>query len=177
MRNWKLWSFVFIGAGVLAFFATPAQQVRAQGATTITAQDYVDIQLLVSNYSYTLDTAENDGYAYADLFTPDGKFGDKIVGREAIAKMVRDGHNNLGWKYVNNLITNVAIRVTPEGVIGRQYAVAIDVSAHPDVIYHTGHYEDVYTKTANGWRFKSRRFVNHSGPTTIPPAGLKAAGK
>ena len=174
MRHWKLWSTVLVGAGVLALSVVHAQQARAPQAMTITAQDYVDIQLLVSNYSFTLDTAENDGYAYADLFTPDGRFGDKIVRREAIAKMVRDGHNNSGWKYVNNLITNVAIRVTPEGIDGRQNAVAIDVSAHPDVIYHTGHYEDVYAKTAQGWRFKSRRFVNHSGSPTIPPAGLSA---
>ena len=170
MPNLKVLSTVFIGGGVLALAAVQAQQSRPVGATTLSAQDYVEIQQLVSDYSFALDTAGDNGYAYADLFTPDGKFGDKIVGREAIAKMVREGHNNSGWKYVNNLITNVSIRQTPEGVIGRQYAVAIDVSAHPDVIYHTGHYEDVYAKTAQGWRFKSRRFVNHSGSTTIPPA-------
>ena len=174
MRNWKALLAGLIGGGVLTLGAVHAQQTRTSGSTTLTAQDYVEIQQLVSNYSYALDTAENDGYAYADLFTADGRFGDKTVGREAIAKMVREGHNNSGWKFVNNLITNTSIRQTPEGVIGRQYAVAIDVSAHPDVIYHTGHYEDVYEKTPQGWRFKSRRFVNHSGSPTIPAAGLKS---
>ena len=174
MRNWKALVTGLIGGGVLTLAVVQAQQARTSGATALTAQDYIEIQQLVSNYSYALDTAENDGYAYADLFTPDGRFGDKTIGREAIAKMVREGHNNSGWKFVNNLITNVSIRQTPDGVIGRQYAVAIDVSAHPDVIYHTGHYEDAYEKTTQGWRFKSRRFVNHSGSPTIPAAGLKS---
>ena len=174
MRNWKAWSIGLMGAGLLAFSVVQAQQVKP---ATLTPQDYVDIQMLVANYSFALDTAEGDGKAYADLFTPDGRFGDKIVGREAIAKMVSDGHNKSGWKFVNNLITNTLIKVTPEGVIGRQYAVAIDVSSHPDQIYHTGHYEDVYAKTPEGWKFKSRKFVNHSMQAVIPPAGLKAEGK
>ena len=174
MRNWKTLLAGLVGGGVLTLAVVYAQQARTSESTPLSAQDYVEIEQLVANYSYALDTAENDGYAYADLFTPDGRFGDKTVGREAIAKMVREGHTNSGWKFVNNLITNVAIRQTPDGVIGRQYAVAIDISAHPDVIYHTGHYEDVYARTPQGWRFKSRRFVNHSGSPTIPAAGLKA---
>ena len=98
MRNWKVWSIGLLGAGVLAFSVVQAQQAKP---ATLTPQDYVDIQMLVANYSFALDTAEGDGKAYAELFTPDGRFGDKIVGREVIAKMVSDGHNKSGWKYVN----------------------------------------------------------------------------
>ena len=73
-----------------------------------------------------------------------------------------------------NLITNVAIQPAPEGATGKQYAVAIDTSKQPNVVYHTGHYQDVYVKTTAGWRFKSRTFVGHSAaasqPAQQPPA-------
>jgi hypothetical protein len=148
--------------------AAHAQQNNAK-PSTLAAQDILEIQQLVANYSYALDTAADNGYMYADLFTPDGAFG-RTVGRENIAKMVRDGHQNSGWGHIMNLITNVAIQPSPEGATGKQYAVAIDTSKEPNVVYHTGHYQDAYVKTASGWRFKSRTFVGHSAATASQPA-------
>ena len=45
-----------------------------------------------------------------------------------------------------------------------QYAQAIDYEpgGRAAALHHFGHYEDVYVRTPQGWRFKSRRFVNES---------------
>ena len=64
-----------IGAASLA----RAQQKVTGG--TLTAADYVEIQQLVARYSYAVDTHADNGYAYADLFTPDGVFGKTRVAR------------------------------------------------------------------------------------------------
>jgi hypothetical protein len=153
--------------------ATHAQQSNPK-SSTLAAQDILEIQQLVANYSYALDTGADNGYLYADLFTADGTFG-RTAGRENIAKMVRDGHQNSGWGHIMNLITNVAIQPSAEGATGKQYAVAIDTSKQPNVVYHTGHYQDVYVKTAAGWRFKSRTFVGHSAATASQPAQQQPA--
>jgi uncharacterized protein (TIGR02246 family) len=147
-------------------------QQNSTKPSALAAQDILEIQQLVANYSFALDTGADNGYMYADLFTPDGTFG-RTAGRENIAKMVRDGHQNSGWDHIMNLITNVAIQPSPEGATGKQYAVAIDTSKQPNVVYHTGHYQDVYVKTPAGWRFKSRTFTGHAGasqPAQSQPA-------
>ena len=59
---------------------------RSTGGT-LTAADYVEIQQLVARYAYAVDTHADNGYAYADLFAPDGVFGGKTQGREALAKL------------------------------------------------------------------------------------------
>ena len=38
----------------------------------LTALDYFQIQQLVASYARAIDTCSNNGYDYADLFTPDG---------------------------------------------------------------------------------------------------------
>ncbi len=52
--------------------------------------DYVQIQQLVTRYAYALDTGGNNGYDFADLFTPDGQFIDpNAKGREQLAAFGR----------------------------------------------------------------------------------------
>ena len=49
-------------------------------------------------------------------------------------------------------------------LVAGQYAQAIDYKpgGRAAALHHFGHYEDVYVRTPQGWRFKSRRFVNES---------------
>ena len=58
-------------AGMLALVITAA--LCAQTAT-LTPQDYIAIQQLVSKYAYAIDECTNRGYDYADLYVPDGTF-------------------------------------------------------------------------------------------------------
>jgi hypothetical protein len=142
---------------------------RTGGATAFTSDDYVEIQQLVARYTFALDTADNNGYTYADLFAADGSFND-TRGREALAALPRGPRR--GPLYVRNYGALAIVQPTPEGATGIQYAQAMDFEpgGRTGVLDHFGHYEDVYVRTPEGWRFKSRRFVNES------QAALKGSG-
>lgn len=141
----------------------PAVRVAAGGAGTsrLTAGDYVEIQQLVARYGFALDTGANNGYAYADLYTSDGAFG-TTKGREKLAELARGGKR--GPLHVRNYSSNAIIQPSAEGATGIQYAQAIDFEpgGRAGLLDHYGRYEDVYVKTPQGWRFKSRLFVNES---------------
>ncbi len=134
---------------------------RTGGTTAFTSEDYVEIQQLVARYAFALDTADNNGYTYADLFAADGTFND-TKGRDALAALPRGPRR--GPLYVRNYGAPAIIQPTPEGATGIQYAQAIDFEpgGQTGTLDHFGHYEDVYVRTPQGWRFKSRRFVNES---------------
>jgi hypothetical protein len=60
------------------------------------------------------------------------------------------------------------IEPSPEGAIGKSYLVYPGIEGIKGDPTHTGHvggYQDVYVKTPNGWRFKSRL---HVFPPQIP---------
>src|SRR5262245_47948203 len=100
-----------------------AWTASAQSTPTLTALDYFEIQQLVAKYARAIDTCSNNGYDYADLFTPDGYFapeqngkvGNKWQGRERLAEASGGGSRgckNVGWItqgvkhiYVNHIIT------------------------------------------------------------------------
>jgi hypothetical protein len=132
-----------------------------RAGTPYTSEDYVEIQQLVARYAFALDTADNNGYTYADLFAADGAFND-TKGRDALAALPRGPRR--GPLYVRNYGAPAVIQLTAEGATGIQYAQAIDFepNGRNGVLDHFGHYEDVYVRTPQGWRFKSRRFVNES---------------
>jgi len=46
-------------------------------------------------------------------------------------------------------------------VKGKEYLLVIDngENGKPSTIFLGGHYEETYEKTAEGWRFKTRRLV------------------
>ena len=153
--------------------------VLAQGrgaAPALTTQDYIDIQQLVSRYAFLIDTCAAGGYEFADLFTPDGEFsvsqewGDagarKTKGREALADAAggdgkggcKDPKTTMGYG-ISHISVNHVITPAPGGAVGKSYLLAIGVGGDPTTIERQGGYEDVYVKTANGWRFKSRVHV------------------
>ena len=51
----------------VALLAVPLQ-AWAQQASTLTPQDYIAIQQLVSKYAYAIDEYKNRGHDYADLY-------------------------------------------------------------------------------------------------------------
>ena len=63
---------------------------------------------------------------------------------------------------------------TPEGAAGKTYVTVIEFGdgKKPPVVEMGGHYEDVFVKTAAGWRFKTRTFIR-SQPGQ-PPAAAAA---
>lgn len=167
-------------APALALFAlaTIHTPQKASGAatkpTTLTALDYFEIQQLANRYAQAIDTCSNNGYDYADLFTADGRFidnfteeGYKVHGlvraksREQLAAVSGGGSRgckDVGWKDWSHLMINHVITPTPEGAKGRVYLVVIGEKG-PNHVQRFGGYEDIYVKTAQGWRIQSRTHV------------------
>ncbi len=139
----------------------------------LTALDYFQIQQLVASYARAIDTCSNNGYDYADLFTPDGFFAPsidgKIVatfqGREQLAEVSGGGANgckNVPWieEGVRHIYVNHVIAATEEGAAGTVDMLMIGLGRDPNRIEYDGYYEDVYARTPQGWRFQSR--VHHA---------------
>src|SRR5688572_4531634 len=139
----------------------------------LTALDYIEIQQLVAKYARAIDTCSNNGYDYADLFTPDGVFipsfggkpGNPIQGRERLAEGSGGGSRgckNVGWivQGVRHLYVNHIIAATAEGASGVVDMRMIGLGGDPNKIEYDGYYEDTYVRTARGWRFKQR--VHHA---------------
>jgi hypothetical protein len=160
---------------VLAAFALgtcAAAQAPAKTAAkpmTLTAMDYIEIEQLIAKYSRALDTCANNGYDYADLYTPDGVFaptingkpGARFEGRERLAEASGGGKlgcKNVGWiqQGIRHLYPNHVITATPTGAVGVVDMLMIGIGGDPNKIQYDGYYDDVYVKTPMGWRFKSR---------------------
>jgi len=145
----------------------------------LTAEDRFEIQELLHRYMFILDAGENhdNGYGYADLYTEDGTFGSRPPGREALASAAGrqpDGsYSEIHQRGAQNQIhMNVGEIIVPteDGAKGISYLLMIDGPANQ--IYWAGWYEDVYAKTPNGWRFKSR--VHVAGSKAGIPANAGA---
>jgi hypothetical protein len=186
-----------LGVGLVGLVALKAQQTRPAGPAgvmALTAMDYIQIRQLVNRYGFALDTGSRDGYDYADLFAPDGVFDSRsrgrVQGRDQLAALARGDRK--GPLHVNHYIMNHVIEPTADGAVGRQYLINI---SHDDNIPQVGpnpnqwdlvgqkrgsldtvggHYEDVYAKTPQGWRFRYRTLVpSRSGPDPAPTNTLK----
>ena len=175
-----------VGAAVVllacigAFSIVQAQQQKSDAKVpTLTAEDRLEIQELMNRYMFVLDSCpdHNNGYGYADLYTEDGQFGTG-KGREALAaaagrtpsggcKPIRHRGN------MNQIHMNVSpiIVAAPGGARGISYLMMIDGPTNE--IYWNGWYQDVYAKTAKGWRFKSRLHVG--GARAGLPSDLTSA--
>ena len=149
-------------ATLLAIPAGWALRAQTSKPATLTAADYLEIQQLVARYSYAVDMHGGDGSAYAALFTPDGVFGTQAKGTAQLAELAaKTNKERSGPAFARHFVTNVMIKPSPEGATGRSYLVALDISEarKPTTILHGGHYDDVYVKTSQGWRIKSRTYV------------------
>ena len=177
-----------LSVGLLTLGAVHAQQPRTSGSGSVmalTAMDHIQIKQLVNRYAFALDTGSRNGYDYADLFSADGVFDSnsrgRVQGRDQLAALARG--EKKGPLYVNHYIMNHIIEPTADGAVGRQYLINIShdqnipsVGPNPnqwDLVGQKrgsldtvgGHYEDVYTKTPEGWRFRYRKMVpSKSGP-------------
>jgi hypothetical protein len=135
--------------------------------STLTAMDYIEIQKLVSSYGHALDsgygTGEN-GEPYANLYTKDAAFAG-AAGHDQLMALARQQPR--GPEYVRHYLTNHVIEPTPDGVKGKEFLAVIDIGENgkPSTLFLGGHYEETYEKTADGWRFKTRRLITpRSGP-------------
>lgn len=150
-------------------------------------RDYLEIEQLVYEHGWALDSGENDGFAYADLYTADGTFTDTsqgpngrtYQGRENLAALARGAPR--GPFNVSHLVTNLIVTPTADGAIGRAYVGIFDPGGpdQPPGAGHGGFYDDVYLKTPQGWRFQKRTYYEGKWgepdvPLPPPVAGVRA---
>jgi hypothetical protein len=167
----------------LLAMAGPPAPVLAQGGSTapaaaasqLTPLDYIEIRQLVARYAYAVDTGADDGNVYAALFAPDGAFADRTGretrGREALAALAR--RNTRGPQSAFHFIVNHVIEPSPEGAVGKEFLLQLRIGEgeRPNGVFGGGQYNDVYVKTAEGWRFKRRQFIPSEGSPQQPGAG------
>ena len=180
MRTWQWLATVVLAAVVGA--ATTAlivsiPRVDAAAAPKLSALDYQDIAQLTNRYAYGIDTCGNNGYDYADVFTPDGEFIDRnsdpgfkaggrvlAKGREALATLIGGGSRGcktkLVWTDWSHIMSNLVVTPAATGATGRLYLLQMDIKG-PGTIERHGGYEDVYVKTPQGWRIRSRTHVRN----------------
>jgi hypothetical protein len=179
MFNLILSTFAIAGVVTLAFLAgraRPAERAE-EPRGELTALDYAQITQLINRYAYGIDTCADNGFDYANVFTPDGKFidnnsdagfaaGGRVLaqGREALAELVGGGsrgcETKLVWTDWSHLMLNHEITPSAEGAAGRIYLVQLGMNGPGSVTRHGG-YEDVYVRTPEGWRIKSRTHVRN----------------
>jgi hypothetical protein len=169
----------------VAVSAGARAQSQPAAARELTALDYFQIQQLVARYAHAIDTCSNNGYDYADLFTPDGAFIPSfegrqlapIQGRERLAEVSGGGSRgckNVPWieQGVRHIYTNHVITPTADGATGVVDMLMIGLGGDPNKIEYDGYYVDTYVRTPQGWRFKQR--VHHAllreGQRVTPPA-------
>ena len=139
-------------AAGLTLVPVNAQQQRS-ASQSLTDKDRAEIQALVTGYGRALGLCAADEYA-ALFASPDGYFASgprgKVVGRAKLVALVQsERHCNDGSeRRPRNVPANVAIEATADGATGRA------------VLGNAGHYEDVYVKSAQGWRFKGRTYIS-----------------
>ncbi len=172
---------------LVCFGSAPIHAQTASTAPALSARDYLEIDQLVYKYGWALDSGENDGFAYADLYTADGTFtgtnqgpnGRTYQGRDNLAALARGPQ--LGPLNIRHFATNVIVTPTPGGAVGRVYVGIFDPGkpGTPPGAGHGGFYDDVYAKTPEGWRFKKRTFYEGKWgepnvPTPPPVPGVHA---
>jgi 3-phenylpropionate/cinnamic acid dioxygenase small subunit len=129
-----------------------------------TADDYVQIEQLYTNYALAMDMSE--GERLAALFVEDGEFTNgRAAGRAAETRKPSTGREELrragqvGTRlglYFRHFTTNIVITPTAEGAKGSCYLLLFNAKTAPATLTETAIYDDTLVKTAQGWKFKKR---------------------
>ena len=102
------------------------QRPAAPVAAPLPALDYYELQQVYARFNHALDTAEDNGNAFANVFTADGIFvtgaGVRVQGRDQLAAFAReDADKRKGPTNVGHYVTNVAFDQTAAGARGHGY--------------------------------------------------------
>jgi len=136
----------------------------AQGAGTrsvpvLTAQDHVEITQLYARFNQGSDFRNAD--LWLSTFAEDGIFtlpnGKSIAGQDALSKWRAESfRGKQGDSKRRHIHGSINLAATEDGgAHGRAYWVVLDVSGKQPALASTGYVDDVFVKTAGGWRFKT----------------------
>ena len=143
----------------LALTAMAWAYARDRSGPTLSPQDYAEIQHLTARLNQGADTHNSD--MWVSLWTPDGVWtgtdGRAYVGHPGLAEYRRARRAELaGRTDIRHWTNSLVLAPTADGATGRLYYMMMNVSTSPPTAVSAGHYEDVFAKTADGWRIKRR---------------------
>jgi|TARA_B100001971_G_C18165275_1_gene523803 hypothetical protein len=128
------------------------------GDSQLTGQDYEQIKELYSRYNQGSDFRNAD--LFLSAFAEDAvmtRGGRDIVGMAALraerVERYAGQTGDVGRRHHNG---SFIITPTADGAKGRAYYILLDVTTRPPTMTASGYYEDVFTRTSDGWRIKHR---------------------
>ena len=139
-----------IAVGILVVASSSAAQ-----SSSLTADDYIEIQQLYAKYAHALDLGDAEGWA--NTFTSDGVFGE-TMGHDQL-KAFADGFMESFDGAARHWNTQIVITPTADGAHGSCYLLLVDTRSQPAGLTVAGIYQDNVVKTSHGWRFKERVFT------------------
>jgi len=142
------------------------KETRAASTGALTPQDYADIQQLYATYYQTIDSGDSE--AWAGTFTGDGTF-NNINGHDALVNMIKNG--TAKGTPLRHWQSNLLLTPTPGGATGKVYVIQFNIQEKPITAASYSRYDDTLTRTAQGWRFKSR--IRSTDTTLKPGPGAK----
>ncbi len=164
MRMSRALAIVGLTLAVTAAGVAVDGQPRTAASGRLSAEDWVEIYTLYGKYTHLIDNGAEKGHAYARLWTPDAVFefgGQKHQGHDALAVVAMYGIESPPIVRPAHHAFNIVIEPSPEGARGTAYLAIIVANkpGEPHTITTRGIYNDIFVKTAEGWRFKHRKFT------------------
>lgn len=150
-------SKVVVAAALAVTIGPLGHAQGSKGAPALSAADREEIRVLNAKYSLALGQCDPDHWPLV-FAAPDGFFASmgrgRVLGQHRLAEMNR----SYDCVYIDGKAQDhaptvavpykIELTATKEGAEGFAY-------------YNGGRYEDVYVKTKDGWRFKSRTVVGN----------------
>ena len=149
-------------AALLGMVLVGSGRTEAQNGGTamdLTPADHAEIRHILTSLNQGADF--NDSDLWVSQWTPDGSWtrpdGESFVGHDRLREYRRSTRVPGGGASSRRHWTNgVVLTPTADGATGRTYYMLLDISVSPPTVATAGHYEDVFVKTADGWRIKQR---------------------
>jgi hypothetical protein len=153
--------------GIVAGIGWIAAQERDGSAPSLSGQDHAEIMRLYGMYNQGSDFRDAD--LFVSAFADDAVFrtgpNQEVVGRAALLAQRAERHQGqTGDNGRRHLNTSWVITPTTNGAKGRAYWLLLDVSSGQPTPAASGYYDDVFVKTPNGWKIKSRILHRDGAP-------------
>ena len=160
--------------------APPPPAPRPTSSLGLSADDFVGIERLYADYGHTFDTGSENGYGWANLYTPDGVHVnvvnslEYIKGRDLLAAFAFGAYRvNGGFSSFNaaqaptktflslaHIQTSILLEPTPDGVAAKPYRLTGALGADNGVTLTPGGvYYDLLVRDAERWRFAASWYL------------------
>ena len=153
---WKVVAVTAVAAGLGLFVA---ESSSGAAPAELTGADYAEIERLYGLYNQGSDF--RDAEMWLSAFAADAVFrtgpGQEQRGQaELRAGREERNQGQTGDNGRRHLNSSFVITATEDGAKGRAYWVLNDVTGPAPQAVASGYYDDVFVKTSDGWKIKSR---------------------